>query len=316
MSGSTDGGPARRRARGRGLWASLGGPASLSVLLAGCSAPAAPSGPVRYPATGNTRTFELRVQDVRWEVGPGAIYDAWTYNGAIPGPTLEATAGDRIVVTLINDSDHPASVHTHLVEFDQVQDGADPASVAEPGETITYEWFAPYAGTVPYHDHADEGEGVARGLVGALVIHAPDEVPANEHVVVLSDLEPRNYLQLPGVADPVTGMIGPGTYRGAHQYLHIMNGHAYEDAIAPFTGRVGDLSRWRVISIGIQAHTFHIHGHRWVDADGTLTDNIQLAPGMYRTFEFEEDREGDWLVHCHFPEHMEGGMMTRYQVTP
>jgi len=39
---------------------------------------------------------------------------------------------------------------------------------------------------------------------------APDEVPANEHVVVLSDLEPRNYLQLPGVADPVTGLIGPG----------------------------------------------------------------------------------------------------------
>ena len=31
---------------------------------------------------------------------------------------------------------------------------------------------------------------------------------------------------------------------------------------------------------------------------------------------FQEDKAGDWLVHCHFPNHMEGGMMTRYLVTP
>ncbi len=291
----------------------------IALVAAGCADPSADDGggPRRYPETGVTRTFDLRVEDVAWEVGPGAIYDAWTYDGAVPGPTLEATAGDRIVIRLTNASDHPASVHTHLVEFAANQDGVDPASIAQPGETVTYEWFAPYAGVVPYHDHADEGEGVARGLFGALVIHAPDEPEANEHVVVLSDFESRSYLQLPGVADPVTGEIPTeGTYRGAHQYMHTMNGRAYEDAIPPFEGRVGELSRWRVVSIGIEAHTFHIHGHRWVDADGTLTDNIQLAPGTYRTFEFVEDREGSWLVHCHFPDHMEGGMMTRYVVSP
>ncbi len=85
----------------------------------------------------------------------------------------------------------------------------------------------------------------------------PDEEPANEHVVVLSDLETRNFKQLPGVADPMTGEIPEeGTYRGPHQYMHTMNGFAYEDAIPHFTGKVGDLSRWRVISIGSEAHTF------------------------------------------------------------
>ena len=67
---------------------------------------------------------------------------------------------------------------------------------------------------------------------------------------------------------------------------------------------------------GIEAHTFHIHGHSWVDSDGLLTDNIQLSPGTYKTFEFQEDRAGEWLVHCHFPNHMAGGMMTRYDVAP
>ena len=33
------------------------------------------------------------------------------------------------------------------------------------------------------------------------------------------------------------------------------------------------------------------------------------------TFEFVEDKAGDWLVHCHFPNQMEGGMMARYVVT-
>ncbi len=34
------------------------------------------------------------------------------------------------------------------------------------------------------------------------------------------------------------------------------------ESIPPFTGKVGELSRWRVISIGSEAHTWHIHGHR------------------------------------------------------
>jgi FtsP/CotA-like multicopper oxidase with cupredoxin domain len=219
------------------------------------------------------------------------------------------------VIRLTNASNHPASVHTHIVEFDQTQDGVDGASIAQPGQTVTYEWYAAYAGAVPYHDHASEGVGVARGLFGALIVHAPDEVAANEHVVILGDFRSEFYQQLPGVADPRTGIIADGgTYRGEHQYMHTLNGRAYEESVPMFTGRVGDLSRWRVISIGSEAHTFHIHGHRWLDTDGLYTDNIQLAPGMYRTFEFREDRAGNWLVHCHFPNHMEGGMMARYLV--
>jgi FtsP/CotA-like multicopper oxidase with cupredoxin domain len=38
--------------------------------------------------------------------------------------------------------------------------------------------------------------------------------------------------------------------------------------------------------------------------------------GLYQTFEFLEEKAGRWPVHCHFPNHMEGGMMATYVVSP
>jgi FtsP/CotA-like multicopper oxidase with cupredoxin domain len=269
-----------------------------------------------YPATGVTREFELNVQETLWEVGPGAVYEAVAYNGQVPGPPIEVTAGDRVLVHLSNDTDEPRSIHTHVVQFANDSDGTM-ESIVQPGETKTVEWNAVFAGTFPYHDHADEAEGVLRGLFGALIVHAPDEVPATEHLVVLADFDQTDYAQLPGVADPETGEFpDAGTYRGGHQYMHTINGKAYEDAVPPFEAKVGEISRWRIVSLGGEFHTWHIHGHRWVGPDGVLTDNIQLGPGMYTTFEFLEDNPGDWLVHCHVPDHMEGGMMATYSVSP
>jgi FtsP/CotA-like multicopper oxidase with cupredoxin domain len=220
------------------------------------------------------------------------------------------------VIELTNNASEPHSIHTHVVEFSYANDGVDEPSLLAPGETHEIEWTLSYPGTFPYHDHGDEA-AIGRGLFGALVVHAPEEEPAVEHLVVLSDFDQTAYVQLPGVADPETGEFpAEGVYRGGHQYMHTINGKAYEDAVAPFRARVGDLVRWRVVSIGAEFHTWHIHGHRWLGADGQLTDNIQLGPGMYTTFEYEEDKAGEWLVHCHVPDHMEGGMMTRYIVEP
>lgn len=283
----------------------------------GAPAPA-PRDPLRpYPKTGVTREINLDVTRVKWEVGPAAVYDGLAYGGSIPGPPIDVNAGDHVVIHLTNKDDMPHSIHTHVVEFTHANDGADAPSVAEPGQTVTVEWDAVYAGTFPYHDHGHEGEGVARGLVGALIVRPPGELPAKEQTVVLADFPTESYLTLPGVADPVTGEFPDGgTFHGGHQYMHTINGKAYEDAVPPFTAKVGERVRWRVVSIGQEVHTWHVHGHRWVGADGALTDNVLLGPGMYATFDWVEDKPGSWLVHCHVPSHMEGGMVARYVVSP
>lgn len=287
-----------------------------SVATLGCSEETTARDPlVPYPSTGVTREFDLTIDETNLEVGPGAIYKAIAYNGVVPGPPIEVNAGDRVVVRLTNKAAKPHSIHTHVVKFTDSNDGTGPSIVA-PGETKTVTWDAVYAGTFPYHDHGDEGNGTMRGLIGALIVHPPGEAKANEHVVVLADFDQGEYASLPGVADPVSGEFpDAGMYRGGHQYMHTINGKGYEDAVPPFTGKVGQLQRWRVVSIGQEFHTWHIHGHRWLDG-GQVTDNVQLGPGMYTTFEFMEDNPGNWLIHCHVPSHMEGGMMADYIVTP
>ena len=271
-----------------------------------------------YPPTGKTKTFSLTVSKFDWEVAPGAIYDAVGYNKAIPGPPIEVDAGDHVVIKLTNtDPDAPHSVHTHIVRFPTGSDGVM-NGVAKPGETVTVEWDAVFAGTFPYHDHAGvdgEANGITAGLFGAVVVHAPDEAKAVENVVLLSDLDVTRFKMLPGVGIGDAGPSDIGEYRGGHQYMHTISGRAYMEWSPHFRAKVGDRVRWRVISIGREFHTFHVHGHRWVGADGVMTDNINLGPGTYSTFEWIEDNPGDWLYHCHVPDHMEGGMMGLFTVT-
>lgn len=288
----------------RGFWV---------LLVLGCG----PSGGVKeYPPSGRTVTYELEITEFDWEVAPGAIYRAIGYNGRVPGPILEAKAGDRIVIHLTNRTAEPHSIHTHVVKFDEDSDGTM-RGVAEPGQTITVEWLATIPGTYPYHDHAGhdgESHGLTAGLIGPLVVHDPEAEPAQvENVVVLADMDMRRYKGLPGMPMgefPAT----EGEFRGQHQYMHTINGRAYEEWVPRFHAHVGDLVRWRVISIGSEFHTFHVHGHRWKGPDGAFTDNINLGPGTYATFEWKEDNPGQWLYHCHVPDHMEGGMVGLYEV--
>ncbi|GMV42996.1 MAG: copper oxidase [Myxococcales bacterium] len=285
---------------------------ALALSLGACgAADPEPSNPAaEYAPTGHTVEVDLEIEEIDWEVAPGAIYGAVAYNRSVPGPIIEATAGDRIRIRLTNRTGTPRSIHTHVVHFTENSDGTK-KGVAQPGETITVEWEAVHPGTFPYHDHAGHGEaeGMAAGLIGALVVHDPKAPAAQvENVVVLSDLDMSRFKTLP----PMDHASGDG----GHHFMHVINGRAYEQWVPTFGAKVGDRVRWRVLSLGTEFHTFHVHGHRWVGADGVLTDNINLGPGTYATFDWVEDNPGSWLYHCHVPSHMEGGMVGLYLVEP
>jgi FtsP/CotA-like multicopper oxidase with cupredoxin domain len=240
----------------RGPIAAMG--LGVALLLGSCSTksttpPPSSANPTtkEYPATGVTKTVELTITEFDWQVAPGAIYQAIGYNAAIPGPTIDVTAGDHVVIKLTNKATAPHSVHTHVVRFANGSDGVK-NGVANPGQTVTVEWDAVFAGTFPYHDHAGaEGEtdGVCAGLFGALVVHAPDEPKAaKENVILLSDFDLARYKQLPGVDKDDAGPSDAGIYRGGHQYMHTIDGRAYEEWTPHFQAKTGDLVRWRVIS--------------------------------------------------------------------
>ncbi len=98
----------------------------------------------------------------------------YTVNGISPGPLLEATEGDLVEVTLVNDNvDAGITLHWHGVDVPNAADGV--AGVTQdavlPGETFVYRFVADQVGTFWYHSHQVSHEQVQGGLLGGLVIH-------------------------------------------------------------------------------------------------------------------------------------------------
>ncbi|MFZ0628998.1 MAG: multicopper oxidase domain-containing protein, partial [Nitrososphaeraceae archaeon] len=94
------------------------------------------------------RDFTIIASDQQTkEVSPGVFYNVWTFNGTIPGPTLRATEGDTIRITLMNNGSKFHSIHFHGIhpsEMDGVFEGI------APGGKFTYEFTAEPFGVFPY----------------------------------------------------------------------------------------------------------------------------------------------------------------------
>ena len=58
----------------------------------------------------------LTIEEVELEVAPGVRQRRWTFNGAVPGPTLHGRVGDTFVVTLVNHGSMGHSVDFHAGE--------------------------------------------------------------------------------------------------------------------------------------------------------------------------------------------------------
>ena len=113
-----------------------------------------------------------------------------TYNGGFPGPTLQAKVGDEVIVHFTNRLDQPTTVHWHGLRVSDEMDGNPRIqNPVQPGESFTYQFIVPEAGTFWYHPHVRANEQVERGLYGAIVVHDPDDPVFDvERVIVLDDI--------------------------------------------------------------------------------------------------------------------------------
>ena len=114
-----------------------------------------------------------RPADVREALTVHVEKGRYTVNGTSPGPTLEATVGDLVEVTLVNDNvTDGITLHWHGVDVPNAEDGV--AGVTQDavldGETHVYRFVADQPGTYWYHSHQVSHEQVRRGLLGAFVI--------------------------------------------------------------------------------------------------------------------------------------------------
>lgn len=130
------------------------------------------------------REFTLIASDtLTKEVSPGVLYNVWTFNGTIPGPTIRATEGDTLKITLINNGSKFHSIHTHGIhpsEMDGVFEGI------APGGKFTYEFTAEPFGVFPYHCHMQPlEEHITHGLYGMYIVDPKEGRPPADEMVML-----------------------------------------------------------------------------------------------------------------------------------
>ncbi|MCB0870016.1 MAG: multicopper oxidase domain-containing protein [Solirubrobacterales bacterium] len=223
----------------------------------------------------------------------------------VPGPLLDATVGDTLVVHFRNALPYPATMHPHGAFYSNEMDGAykghwtDPGGFVQKGRTFTYVWECPEGtqGTWLYHDHGPfETLCIPKGLFGPMVIRDPDEpLPDREYFLGF-------HAYLPGVVAPSTAV------------LYAINGRAYTGNTPTLRANVGDDVAMHVYGIDDDFHTFHVHGHRWQSPGGVIEDNKTFGPGDSFRVRWIEDNPGRWLYHCHVFNHLHQGMSGWYIV--
>ncbi len=290
------------------------------------------SSPPRYEPV--TRKYTLTVTETKVQIDPWNYWNAWTFNGTVPGPTLRANMGDTLEVTLFNKQAGVHSLHSHQSGYQQAYDGTILGaywSMVATGRNFTYVIKAERAGLFYYHCHSDYVHPIAihihQGLYGALIVDDSSNPlpPAKENILVMSEtLVPDNLVILTG--EPLTKYVS--MLESGNSTRHIINGAGYP--LTPtLTGRTGDRVRIYLINFGEFQHSFHVHNHalyvyKQVDYGRGLRriieavegDVLSLDPGQVAIVDLIAGMPGAWMYHSHTVSQAEMGMMGLFLVTP
>jgi FtsP/CotA-like multicopper oxidase with cupredoxin domain len=262
-------------------------------------------GEISTDSSGNTvREYEFLAVDKEIEVAPGVFFPAWTYNGRVPGPTIRATEGDRIRITLVNASAHPHTIHFHGFH-PAGMDGVPGAGEAKPGETFVYDFTALPFGTHHYHCHSlPLAQHIARGLYGAFIVDPKEGRPdANEMVMVMNAFDTN--------------------FDGENE-VYAVNTVAFAYVDKPIPIGAGDLQRVHLInitefdpinSLHLHANFFHLYRTGTSLTPNEFTDTISMAQAERHMLEFVYPEPGQFMFHAHQTEFVDLGWMSFFEVT-
>jgi FtsP/CotA-like multicopper oxidase with cupredoxin domain len=144
----------------------------------------------RVAEGGSVVRYRLEAGEVDWEIAPGRKVRGYGFNGQVPGPVLEAKQGVPLEIEFTNRLSEPTVIHWHGLRIPAAMDGTEVVQrPIQPGETFVYRFTPPDAGTFWYHPHLNETEQLEKGLYGALIVRAADELALDgEKILVFDDL--------------------------------------------------------------------------------------------------------------------------------
>ncbi|HET7903890.1 MAG TPA: multicopper oxidase domain-containing protein [Candidatus Eisenbacteria bacterium] len=319
--------PARPR---RGAFATLAASAALLAFAAGCGGGSAAGGAAAEADTlasaardhairslsefdtgkvttlpdGRTlREYWVSAIEKSVEVAPGVRFPAWTFNGAIPGPSLRCTEGDSLRIYFKNEGSMSHSMHFHGIHaanmdgvFEQVPAGSD----------FVYAFNAEPFGLHLYHCHTMPVKmHIGRGLYGVFLIDPKKpRPPAREMVMMMNGFDTD--------------------LNGEDNEIYTVNGYAnvyFRDY--PIPVKAGELQRIYLVNIteidllnSLHTHAtfFHVYPTGTSRTPSHYTDVINLGQAERAILEFKYDLPGRYLFHAHQNEFAELGWLGQFEV--
>jgi len=251
------------------------------------------------------REYWIEAKHVDVEVAPGVRFPAWTFNGAVPGPTIRCTEGDSIRIHFTNHGTMPHSMHFHGIHRAGM-DGVFEQVV--PGQTFIYEFRAQPFGLHLYHCHTMPVKmHISRGLFGVFLVDPKQpRRKAREKVMVMNGFDTD--------------------LNGEDNEFYTVNGYAnvfFRDY--PIPVKAGELQRIYLVnmteldlvnSMHTHATFFHVYPTGTSLTPTLYTDTITMGQGERAILEFRYLYPGRYLFHAHQNEFAELGWLGQFDVKP
>lgn len=261
---------------------------------------------------GQTVFIEMTAQVTDVEISPGIFYNAWTFNGTVPGPVIRVAEGDTLVFTLENrDPELEHSMDFHAVHAAPNRKFID----VMPGEERTFTYDATSPGVFMYHCGTDPIlEHIANGMYGTIIVEPKDGYPSDaevdrSHVLVQSEWYTEHDME---------------AFLNEQPEYVVFNGNDFGLKDEPLTAKVGETVRIYVSNAGPN-HTssFHVVGTIFdrVYVDGH-PDNVMkgmqtvlLPASGGAVVEFTVKEAGDYPIVSHQFNHATKGAVAILRVT-
>ncbi len=261
-------------------------------------------------AADGAKEWTLTAEIVDWEVEPGKIVKAWTYNGMVPGPTLRGEVGDKIRIKVVNKLPMGTDVHMHGMILPNSMDGVSPITqdLIPAGGEFTYEYTVTKPAVAMYHPHHHGQMTVPNGMWGSMIFSPKGGGGMSDFLV------PRG--------KTVSGVTIPADLKVAQEHNMVLNdagviglslnGKSFP-ATEAYALKQGD---WMIVNYYNEGLTYHpMHLHQFpqlvIARDGIPLDNpyyadtVTVGPGERYTVLFNAEAPGAWVWHCHILNHAE-----------
>jgi manganese oxidase len=259
-----------------------------------------------------TQAVRLEARLAQWhpqgDDAPGAVIPVFAEIGRpaqVPGPLIRVPGGTNVTVTVRNLIPN-ATLTIHGLHSRPATPGFSDSLQLAPGAVQTLRFRLDRPGTYYYWGTTTGKSFNARTqedaqLTGIIVVDEPGERTLRDRILVI------------GMWADSTGSE---QNRHRQRQLFVVNGRSW-----PHTDRLiydkGELVRWRVVNASADVHPMHLHGfyYRVIRRGDGVADSVLtrselvntewMAPGSTMQLTWTPDRLGNWLFHCHIPEHIE-----------